>query len=463
MAASMVACGYDAEGVREMAGDGGTVPASDGGTVSANDGATDADRDAALDAADPENESIDAAGISAEGEVVELQFWYYFADAIDTRTLSRTIAAFNEEYADSIHVTATYMSREELVNQYAVGAVSGDLPDVGQIDSPDMPSCIALGVFEDITDELQAWGELERYHETSLLSCMDADGRIYGLPHNSNCLALAVNRDLLHAAGIEEAPTNAEAFAEAVARTTNRQTQTYGFALSAGSTEEGTFQILPWLCGTRNGERTSIADLTADSAVAGLQMLGDFVAQGYMSKEITNWAQADAYDQFVTGKAALCEIGSWHLANMQEDIGDAFDYQVVLLPTGDEGTSTSPLGGENIGVCTGTPHKEEALLFTEYMCSAQVQNEWVTEAGRLPTRDDVTPAYTNNQEEFAVFWEEMNYAVPRGPHAEWPTISKAIYTAAQNVFVNGIPAADALAAANEVITPILEVSPLPEP
>lgn len=399
---------------------------------------------------------------AASGDVAELEFWHYFGDSSDVETLKTTIERFNEEYADSIHVTATYMSREELMNQYTVGAVSGELPDVGQVDSPDMESYIALGVFEDITDELTEWGELDAYYAGPLASCTDADGRVYGLPHNSNCLALAVNMDLLKAAGIEEAPTNADALAEAVAATTDASTQTYGFAMCAVSTEEGTFQILPWLCATRDGSKATVADLTADSAVEGLQMLGDFVANGYMSKETTNWTQSDAYNQFVAGKAAICEIGTWHLANITEDIGDSFEYQVVLLPTGDEGTSTSTIGGENIGVCAGTENKEAAVTFLEYMCGAETQTSWDGPAGKLPTRDDVTPEYTHDQEWFAVFQDEMNYAMARGPHAEWPTISQAIYTAAQSVFVNGTSAADALATANETIAPILAESPLPE-
>lgn len=55
----------------------------------------------------------------------------------------------------------------------------------------------------------------------------------------------------------------------------------------------------------------------------------------------------------------------------------------------------------------------------------------------------------------------MNYAQARGPHPEWPTISEAVYTAAQSVFVDGTDPADALAKAMETITPIVTETPLP--
>lgn len=85
-------------------------------------------------------------------------------------------------------------------------------------------------------------------------------------------------------------------------------------AMCAVSTEEGTFQILPWLRSVQNGTGVNVDNITADSAVNGLQTLGDFVANGYMSKECVNWTQADAWNQFCAGKAAFAECGTWHLA-----------------------------------------------------------------------------------------------------------------------------------------------------
>ena len=56
----------------------------------------------------------------------------------------------------------------------------------------------------------------------------------------------------------------------------------------------------------------------------------------------------------------------------------------------------------------------------------------------------------------------MNYALARGPHAQWPTISEQLYTAAQKVFLQGTSASDALASAWTVIGPILQENPLPK-
>lgn len=388
----------------------------------------------------------------------EIELWHYFDASADSKAIVEWVDEYNSIQND-IHITVTYVSREELMNQYTIGALSGELPDIGMVDSPDMASYISLGVFEDITDQLTAWGETDKFYPGPLSSCMDADGKLYGLPQNSNCLALACNLDLLKEAGYDHMPTNLDEFKEMVAATTNPSDSVYGYAMCAISTEEGTFQLLPWLRSQENGKGVNVDDLTAATAVNGLSVLGDFVANSYMSKECVNWTQADAWNQFAAGKAALAECGTWHLAQTQ-DIG--FNYGFCLLPTGDEGTSTSTIGGENFGVCSGAANVDACVDFLTWLCSKEKEGEWAVTAGKIPTREDSVAEYDYEQEGFAVFVDEMNYAQARGPHAEWPTISEAIYTAAQSVFVDGTDPAAALSKAMETITPIVEANPLPE-
>ncbi len=401
-----------------------------------------------------------ALTVTAHAEPTEITLWHYFDASADSEAIVEWVDEYNS-LQDDIHITSTYVSRTELMNQYTVGALSGELPDIGMVDSPDMASYISLDVFEDITDQLEAWGELDQFYEGPLMSCKDSEGRIYGLPQNTNCLALACNMDLLEAAGYDHMPTSLDEFKEMVAATTNPDDDVYGFAMCCISTEEGTFQLLPWLRSASGGaEGVNVDNLTAESAVNGLTVLGDFVANGYMSKECVNWTQSDAFNQFAAGKAAFAEVGTWHLA-MTDAIGGAFNYDFCLLPTGDEGTSTSTIGGENFGVCSGAADVDACVEFLEWMCSKEKEGEWAVVAGKIPTRQDSVADYTYEQDGFKVFVDEMNYAQARGPHPEWPSISEAVYTAAQSVFVDNTAPADALQAAMDKITPILEETPLP--
>ena len=400
-----------------------------------------------------------ASVVVAHAEPTKVTLWHYFDSYNDKDMITKWVDDYNA-LQDKIYIDAQYVSRQELMNQYAIGAISGELPDIGMVDSPDMASFISLGVFEDITDQLNAWGELDKFFPGPLSSCQDSEGKLYGLPQNTNCLCLGVNLDLLKAAGYDHMPKDLAEFKEMVAKTSDPDNGVYGMAMCCIGTEEGTFQLLPWLRSYKDGVSVNVDNLTAPSAVEGLTVLGDFIHSNYMSKEAVNWTQADAWYAFCAGKAAMVECGTWHLA-MTGDINGAFNYDFCLLPTGEEGTSTSTIGGENFGICTGCKDTEACVEFLKWMCSKEKEAEWAVGAGKIPVRSDSKAEYTYETKGFQTFVDEMNFAQARGPHPEWPTISEAIYTACQSVFVDNVAPADALAKANDVIAPIVAETPLP--
>ena len=56
----------------------------------------------------------------------------------------------------------------------------------------------------------------------------------------------------------------------------------------------------------------------------------------------------------------------------------------------------------------------------------------------------------------------MNFAVARGPHPQWPTISEAVWTAEQSAILGQSTPKNAMAQAASVINPILKETPLPD-
>ena len=401
-----------------------------------------------------EEEATAEAAAPSDG-IPEVTVWHYFEHEADA--LNKGADEYNASQ-DKIKVTCTYVSREELMNQYTIGAVSGELPDIGMVDSPDMASYIALGVFEDITDDLNAWGELDNFYEGPLSSCKDANGRLYGLPNNSNCLALLCNMDILNAHGFDAPPTTWDEFYEVAKACTDSADSVYGFAMSAISNEEGTFQLIPWLYSAG----ADVSSLDSEEAIHSLDFLGKLVDEGIMSKEVINWGQGDALNAFAAGKAAMLESGTWQIS--QIDSGDVKlstdNYKFALLPK--DKKNASVIGGENFGVCSGTQYRDECIDFLEYMMTAQHNADWCEIAGKLAIRSDAATLkdFWTADERYAVFNDSMNYAVARGPHPEWPTISEALYTAEQSVLIGESDAATAMKAAADKVAPILEANPI---
>ncbi len=400
-------------------------------------------------------EGRNAQDLSSSKNAIEVSIWHYFEH--EANALEKFIDEYND-MQQKIFITPTFVAREELMNQYTIGAVSGELPDIGMVDSPDMASYIALGVFEDITEEVSDWEDLDVFYEGPLRSCMDADGRLYGLPNNSNCLALACNMDILKSAGYNEPPDTWDELMEIAEAVTSLEDSVYGLAMSAISNEEGTFQFIPWLYSAGG----SVSSLSSEESIDALSFLTDLVKNGYMSEEVINWGQGDAYNAFVAGKAAMLESGTWQLATLDEDLDGAFNYKYWFIPKKQKRATV--IGGENFGVCVGTKAKDDCIEFLKFMQSAENNADWCEIAGKLPVRSDALEFkdFWTEDERYAVFNESMNYAVARGPHEEWPTISEAIYSAVQAALIGEKTPEEAMLEAANKVDPILEKTPIPE-
>lgn len=387
----------------------------------------------------------------------EVTLWHYFGDE-QGEALAKIVKEYNESQSE-IYVSPVFVSMDEIKKQYTMGAVSGNLPDIGLVDGPDMASFVSLGVFQDITEYLSNWEDIEMFYDGPLASCKDADGNIYGIPNNSNCLAIACNMDILKAAGIEEPPTTWDELREVCEKTANPDEGIYGLALSAASTEEGTFQFIPWLYGA-GGDVTAV---DSEEGVEALSYLTDMVENGYISKEVVNWTQNDAYNAFITGRAAMMEFGTWYIANMDGMDKDkiTFEYEFVQMPKNGENQATV-LGGENFGVCAGSEYTEECVDFLKYAMSAENNAEWCSLAGKLPVRKDAREMsdFWDSDERYKVFLDSLDFAVARGPHESWPTISEAIYEAEQSALLGDKTPEQAMQDAAAIIAPILEKTPI---
>ena len=173
-----------------------------------------------------------------------LEFWHYWSADSEFENVDLVVEKFNEIYPD-VEVVVTSFSRDELMKLYTMGAVSGELPDIAMMDNPEMNAFIKMGLCADITDYVTAWDQTSHYYEGPMLSCMD-EGRYYGLPHNSNCLELFYDVDMLEGAGCTP-PTTWSELMDVCAKLKETYPNVYPIGFSANNNEEGTFQFAPFM------------------------------------------------------------------------------------------------------------------------------------------------------------------------------------------------------------------------
>lgn len=390
---------------------------------------------------------------TATAEPVTLELWHYFQtdyENSDGTIFQRDIDRFNESQ-DKIHVNYTFVGREDLLKQYTMGALSGELPDLGMIDNPDMASYIKMGVFADITDQLNEWGELDQFFEGPLNSCIQ-DGRIYGLPHNSNALALFYDKDILEAAG-QKVPETWSELREVAKAVTDPSVGRYGLGISAVKNEEGCFQFMPWFLSAGG----KLEELNGEGCVKALGFLNDMIKDGSMAKDVINWTQGDCNNQFVSGGVAMQINGPWQVNTIRELAPDK-SWGVALIPMADGGQRASVLGGENFGVTTACEHVDEAVEFLTWLMSKENSADFCEAGGKFSPRADASASKDiwTVDPVFSVFAESMKYAQPRGPHPRWPEISTAMSIAEHEVFTGSSDVQAALdkaaATVNEILT-----------
>ncbi|MDX3924343.1 MAG: sugar ABC transporter substrate-binding protein [Shinella sp.] len=389
-------------------------------------------------------------GLSAKAEDVTIRIWSHDRD---TQPAPHLVSDFNK-LNNGIKVELRQMQFDDVVSEAMRAYSSGQAPDIISIDNPEHALFSSRGVFLDLTDMI-AKSEVvktDNYFPGPLASTM-WDGKYYGIPKATNTIALYYNKDMFKAKGLDpdKPPQTWAELVDAARKLTDPSANVYGITFSAKANEEGTFQFLPWAQMAGGG----YDKINADGAVKALEVWKQIIDEKLASPDTLTRSQWDSTGTFNSGNAAMAISGPWELDRMSEEA--KFDWGVALLPVPEEGAErSSAMGDFNWAIFANTEHPEEAFKVLEYFASQD--DRMFKDFGQLPARSDIAIPPTGNalkDDALKVFVEQMKYAKPRGPHPEWPKISKAIQDAIQAALTGQMSAKDALDQAAEKIQVVL--------
>lgn len=372
----------------------------------------------------------------------------------DDTGVEGTFAREFTEMDNGISIELRQVRFDDLVAEALRAFATGSNPDIIGIDNPDHAAFAARGAFLDITDMVEASEQIDpdRYFEGPR-SSLTWDGRMYGIPRASNTIALYYNKDMFRDAGLDpEAPPETwDALLEAARTLNDPENDVYGIAFSAKANEEGTFQFLPWV----QMQGGSFREINGPGAVEALEFWKTLFDEGLTSPDTLTRGQWDSTGTFNGGNAAMAISGPWELGRMAENAD--FDWGVALLPVPQEGAPrASALGDFNLAIFANTDHPDAAFAFLEY-ADSQADRLW-PEFTRMPSRSDIELADTGDAKIDAatpIFVEQLSHARNRGPHPDWPRISRAIQAAIQAALTGQASAQEALDAAQAEIDRIL--------
>jgi len=380
---------------------------------------------------------------------VTLNIWTVDKTGQPTPDLARELDAAEPD----INVVYREVPFADLMSEAMRAYSVGNAPDIFAVDNPDTAMLAANGALLDLTDFIEQSDiiNVENYFEGPLASATWNDN-IYGIPKATNTIALFYNKDLFAAAGIDAPPQTWDELLDDARRLNDPENGVYGVAFSAKASEEGTFQFLPFV----QMAGGSYDNLNSEGGVEALEFFKTLIDEGLASPDTLSRTQWASTATFNAGNAAMAISGPWELNRMSDEA--EFDWGVALLPIPGEGAQrSSAMGDYNWVIFSSTEHPEAAFRALEFF--SQQDQDLFARFGQIPARSDISIPATGNAEKddaLQVFQEQMQYAQPRGPHPEWPKISKAIQSALQATLTGSMTPQQALDRAQQQINRIIE-------
>ncbi|MFC5758205.1 ABC transporter substrate-binding protein [Rhizobium sp. GCM10022189] len=389
-------------------------------------------------------------GVSAKAEDVKLTLWSLDKDIQPAPNL---VKEFNDQH-NGITIEYRLIQFDDVVTEAMRAYATGQAPDIIAVDNPEHALFSSRGAFLDLTDMIKNSKVIkpENYFPGPLKS-VEWDGKYFGVPKATNTIALYYNKDMFKAKGLapNKPPQTWDELVEDARKLTDPAKNVYGLAFSAKANEEGTFQFLPW---AQMGGG-SYENINADGAVKALEVWKTIIDEKLASPDTLTRDQWDSTGTFNSGNAAMAISGPWELDRMVQEA--KFDWGVTLLPVPKEGAErSSAMGDFNWAIFSTTKHPAEAFKALEYFASQD--DKMFKNFGQLPARSDISIPETGQPLKDAalkVFLEQLKYAKPRGPHPQWPKISKAIQDAIQAALTGQMSPKDALDQAADKIKAVL--------
>jgi alpha-1,4-digalacturonate transport system substrate-binding protein len=150
------------------------------------------------------------------------------------------------------------------------------------------------------------------------------------------------------------------------------------------------------------------------------QMMLDWHADGTMPLDV--WAGGDSYregsTEFINGNLVFMMSGVWMVGPFTDQIGDAFDWEVVPNPCG-PATCTGMPGGSVVAAMKATEHPEEVARVMEFLVAEENYHEWAARSLYIPQHTGLMATGVDYETElpqalraFQVFGEESTHLAP---------------------------------------------------
>lgn len=339
--------------------------------------------------------SLCAAPAAAEGEPVELTFYYPVGVGGDLALLIENLAAeFIKENPDIIVHPVFCGNSTETTTKTIAAIQGGNPPEFAILGNSELYSMLSLEAIISMDDLIAADPDGEEFINDfwpAFLMNSYFDGKIYSIPFQRSTIIMYYNKDAFRAAGLdpEVPPTTWEELVEYAKKLTVRDeagnvTQ-WGVQISTNDP----FTFSPFaMQNSANGENLMTNDgktalFNTEGNVEALQYLVDLSqVHQVMPEGVIVWGDSSA--NFMAGTAAMLYMSSGSLTNILNNTD--FEVGTAFLPAGERFGSAT--GGANFYIFDGISEEKLAATwkFIRWITQPERAAQWSIDTGYVATR-----------------------------------------------------------------------------
>lgn len=279
----------------------------------------------------------------------------------------------------------------DFTSKIATQIAGNTMPDVWFQENATILSYGKRGVAEDLAPYIAKDLKTEEYID-ALFSAKTPEGKVWGIPHGINPVALAYNKEVFNKAGVA-LPTDdwtyqdlIEASKKLSAKDASGKPAQFGFIGSYAITN-GWFPWIKQAGGSALDETKTKSMFDDPKTVAGLGQLYDGLKNGYFADIDFVKANGGELEVFSKGKSAMYFMQYSLQVNMNKSFPDA-DWDVVKIPKGVDGKRYVPMVANSwlISSRASKDAKEAAWEFLKYYLGEQAQATVAKSGSTLPVR-----------------------------------------------------------------------------
>lgn len=305
--------------------------------------------------------------------------------------VDQLVQAYNASHKNQ--VTATYVVTDDYQTKIGAAAAANGLPDLFSADVVFMPNWTSAGLFQDITDRINAMPNIDKVAPAGI-DVGTWDGKKYGMPFIADLSVWMWNKKLYKQAGLdpEKGPTTLQEFADqarAVAKLGGDIRGSY-FGGNCGGCNVFTWFPIAWADGetVMNADGTE-SHLNSEEWKGIYKIFRDMIADGtMMMPESKDEAGPTWTSFFPKGVIGVQPMPATQISGL---VGTGLeDADIGVTPiAGLKGGQSTFIGGDDIGISRDSTKADAAWNFIAWVQSEEAQVEVVAKNGNVLTRTDL--------------------------------------------------------------------------